>query len=181
MIILARIAAIGFAALTTLSVVPRHAADPAPDDYPAGAALFARHCASCHTLGDGARMGPDLAGVTLRRPSAWLLRWIDSPSAVVKTDTAAAALVRQWGGWVMPDLDLTGAEILDIVDFLTAVDAGEVGEDELASIAPMTCPMGAMSGSGPHQHGPGGHGAGHGAGPGAGQGAGPGPGHACRH
>lgn len=195
MIISARLAAVGLAALTAaLSVVPRPAAEPVSDDYPAGAALFARHCASCHTLGDGARMGPDLAGVTLRRPSAWLLRWIDSPSTVATTDTVAAALVREWGGWLMPDIELTGSEILDIVDFLTAVDAGEVGADELAASTTMTCPMRAVAGFGGQPYGPRGqgageqgagpcaaHGAGHGSGHGARPGMGPGAGHGCRH
>ena len=33
---------------------------------------FRNHCTACHTIGGGDRIGPDLAGVTKKRPRAWL-------------------------------------------------------------------------------------------------------------
>lgn len=154
MIALARLAAAGLAAAAALSLAPRPADTAAPDDYPAGAALFARHCAACHTLGGGAAMGPDLQGVTLRRSNAWLLAWIDDPAAVVRSDSTAARLVNQWGGWVMPGIELTGPQILDIVDFLTAADAGEVGDEGLARVeAARSAAPAAHCGRGPGHRG----------------------------
>ncbi|MDP2702657.1 MAG: c-type cytochrome [Candidatus Rokubacteria bacterium] len=41
-----------------------------------GQALFHEECVACHTIGQGDRVGPDLAGVTARRDRAWLEAWI---------------------------------------------------------------------------------------------------------
>lgn len=41
-----------------------------------GQALFQEKCVACHTIGQGDRVGPDLAGVTARRSHAWLEAWI---------------------------------------------------------------------------------------------------------
>jgi protein SCO1/2 len=41
--------------------------------------MFESRCTSCHTVGGGGRMGPDLAGVTERRDAAWLKRYLKEP------------------------------------------------------------------------------------------------------
>ena len=41
-----------------------------------GQQLFVRYCQSCHTIGAGNLIGPDLQGVTTRRDRAWLERFI---------------------------------------------------------------------------------------------------------
>jgi hypothetical protein len=43
--------------------------------------LFSRQCSSCHTIGKGDLVGPDLNGVTGRRDRAWLARFIRSSRA----------------------------------------------------------------------------------------------------
>ncbi len=55
-----------------------------PDLARQGAALIeARNCLACHQLGaNGGLVGPALDQVTLRRPEAWLRRWLSNPSAV---------------------------------------------------------------------------------------------------
>lgn len=59
--------------------------EPAP-------ALIERHaCRSCHVIGaSGARVGPDLNQVGVRRSGDWLRRWLAEPSAV-KADTMMPA------------------------------------------------------------------------------------------
>ena len=158
-------------AVTPLIAAPGPVSTPTDDAATPGAELFARHCAVCHTIGGGPAMGPDLAGVTTRRSSEWLLRWIDDPAGQARTDSTARSLVAAWGGWVMPSLELTGPEIIDLVDFLTQVDAGAIDQEALSrattSVCPMgggVCPMCRGGGAGP---GPGGGGHGHGHGHGA--------------
>lgn len=59
--------------------------DPGPvRPLSAGALLFQRRCAVCHSDRLGDRVGwegPDLAGVTKRRPAAWLEKWLRTPHA----------------------------------------------------------------------------------------------------
>ncbi|HST79735.1 MAG TPA: SCO family protein, partial [Verrucomicrobiae bacterium] len=48
-----------------------------------GRYLFARHCAACHTIGHGDKIGPDLEGVADVRDPAWLARQIATPDEVL--------------------------------------------------------------------------------------------------
>lgn len=71
-----------FAAGLISAWTPAWANDPALARQ--GAALVeARNCLACHRLGaKGGLVGPALDQVTLRRPEAWLRRWLSNPSAV---------------------------------------------------------------------------------------------------
>src|SRR5262245_48820540 len=59
--------------------------------------LFARQCSSCHTIGKGDLVGPDLKGVTTRRDREWLLRFIRSSREVIESgDTTASTLFERY-------------------------------------------------------------------------------------
>ncbi|MCP5115571.1 MAG: cytochrome c, partial [bacterium] len=47
-----------------------------------GHELFEAKCTSCHTIGGGPLVGPDLEGVTSRREPDWLARWLSEPDAM---------------------------------------------------------------------------------------------------
>ncbi len=47
-----------------------------------GQYIFATHCAACHTVGHGVKIGPDLQGVTNTRDRAWLLHFIQKPDQI---------------------------------------------------------------------------------------------------
>jgi mono/diheme cytochrome c family protein len=47
---------------------------PDPGQY-----IFATHCAACHSIGQGDKIGPDLLGVTSIRDRTWLRRFIATP------------------------------------------------------------------------------------------------------
>lgn len=72
--------------------------------------LFARKCASCHTVGKGDRVGPDLKGAVDRRGRPWVERFVATPSAMLDTDPQARELLARFGGVRMPDLGLSAAE-----------------------------------------------------------------------
>lgn len=62
-----------------------------------GRLLFARTCASCHTLfGEGAKIGPDLTGSQRTNPEYLLTKLID-PSAVVARDYQMTIITTQSG------------------------------------------------------------------------------------
>src|SRR3954468_22335858 len=41
-----------------------------------GKLAFESKCLACHSIGQGRKLGPDLAGVTQRRNKAWLAKWL---------------------------------------------------------------------------------------------------------
>jgi len=92
----------------------------------AGQQLFQEKCAACHTVGKGNLVGPDLKGVTARRPREWLEQWIAAPDAMLaKKDPVAISLLHQFHDVPMPNPGLSTSDITAILAYLeTAVLAG---------------------------------------------------------
>lgn len=89
----------------------------------AGAWYFRRNCSACHHLGEGAIIGPDLAGVTRRRPIHWIAAMIRNPDSMLVADTVAAALLAQYQV-PMANRQLDHPRILALLEFLRRADAG---------------------------------------------------------
>ncbi len=84
-----------------------------------GQALFVKACSSCHTIGQGDHVGPDLQGVTSRRDRAWLSQFLQSPNVMrAKKDPIAVALSARFPGVVMPNLGLSEADVGDLLAYL---------------------------------------------------------------
>ncbi|MBI2854608.1 MAG: cytochrome c [Chloroflexi bacterium] len=85
----------------------------------AGASAFAQKCASCHTVGYGRKVGPDLQGVTQKRDREWLVRFIVSPDQVIASgDPIAKQLLAEYA-IPMPNLGVspeTAREVLAYLD-----------------------------------------------------------------
>lgn len=84
--------------------------------------IFARRCTGCHTYGRGAKVGPDLKGVTERRGRAWLLTFIRSSSRMIQArDPVALRLFKSFKRERMPDWsDLSPQQIAAILDYFAA-------------------------------------------------------------
>jgi len=94
-------------------------AQASPVLVPNGQRLFQSKCSACHTLGQGDKVGPDLAGVTARRNRAWLTRYISEPEALLAAgDPTATVLFQQYKQIRMPNLKLGSSDIADLVSFL---------------------------------------------------------------
>jgi protein SCO1/2 len=90
-----------------------------------GRYLFTRHCAACHTIGHGDKIGPDLLGVTNVRDSKWLVKQIATPEKILEEkDPIATALFKKYKKVQMPNLRLEDNEVTQIIDFLTAQTDG---------------------------------------------------------
>jgi cytochrome c2 len=88
--------------------------------------FFRQNCSACHTIGGGHIIGPDLQGVTKRKDRAWLVKFLQSPKAMIDSgDPYAAQLVQDAPGhMVMPTVagmspDLASA-LLDYIEGGTA-------------------------------------------------------------
>ena len=81
--------------------------------------LFESRCGACHTIGNGDRVGPDLAGVTARRDRAWLSRYLAEPDRMrAEGDPIATALFAKYNNVPMPNLRLSGIEIAALLSYL---------------------------------------------------------------
>jgi cytochrome oxidase Cu insertion factor (SCO1/SenC/PrrC family)/mono/diheme cytochrome c family protein len=89
------------------------------DHLQPGQAMFKKICAPCHTIGVGDRVGPDLRGVTERRPQAWLTRFIRTPDQVLaENDSVALTLAAKFPGVRMPNLRLSETDAADLVSYI---------------------------------------------------------------
>lgn len=84
-----------------------------------GETIFKTLCAACHTVGGGALVGPDLAGVTERRPREWLLRWIQEPDRMLAAgDPTAQQLLAEFHNVPMPNLGIDASKAAALLAFL---------------------------------------------------------------
>jgi len=84
-----------------------------------GARLFTQRCATCHSVGEGDRVGPDLHGVLERREEAWVTHFLKSPGALIDAgDPVANELLKKFNGVRMPDQPLSDEERAHLFAFL---------------------------------------------------------------
>lgn len=84
------------------------------------ATVFRQSCASCHTIGGGRLVGPDLKHVAARKDEAWLIHFVVNPKAVLDAgDPYALKLKEEAQGAVMPPIAgvdrETAKALLDLV------------------------------------------------------------------
>lgn len=68
-------------------------------------------CEGCHTIGDGRLSGPDLQGVTQRRQTEWLKRFMAETDEMLDTDPLAQRMLQLYNYQRMPQIDLRDGEI----------------------------------------------------------------------
>lgn len=87
-----------------------------------GKTIFGQSCSTCHTVGRGKLVGPDLEGVTTRREEPWLRVQIKSPSVHrTQNDLIARSNFEKYG-IRMPDLGLTDQQVEAIIAYLKTAE-----------------------------------------------------------
>jgi len=94
-----------------------------PELAQASKELFVVKCSSCHSVGGGDRVGPDLKDATTRRQEDWVRRMINAPSRMLDSDPDARALVSKYKGVRMPDLGLTAEQVDAMVTLIAFCSA----------------------------------------------------------
>jgi len=124
------------ALLVTAAVQPSEAA-ASDQQVQQGQLLFQERCIACHTIGQGDRVGPDLAGVTSRRDHAWLDRWISAPDRMLAAgDPTAKALLEKYRGVPMPNPGFTPDQVVAVVAYLASAPGGAPGAQVAAAPLP---------------------------------------------
>jgi protein SCO1 len=102
----------------------------------AGVLLFQSRCSACHTIGQGDRVGPDLAGVTTRRERAWLARYLAVPDQMLaEGDPIALALFAQYKNVPMPNLRLSETDVAALLAYLEAQNTARQGTERQEPLA----------------------------------------------
>jgi nitrite reductase (NO-forming) len=100
---------------------------PTEPDAVQGKLAFESKCLACHSVGQGKKLGPDVAGVTKRRTDEWLARWLKSPEKMLQTDAAAKAMLKEYNNIPMPNQSLTDTEIRQYLKYFHWIDAQPAG------------------------------------------------------
>lgn len=98
--------------------------------------LFNSFCATCHTIGKGKLIGPDLLDVHTRRSDAWLVEFITSSQAMIdKGDADAVALYNENNKTVMPNAPYSAVEIKSIIEYIKTKSPGYVAQVDVSKPA----------------------------------------------
>lgn len=109
-----RMALIFILLVATIIFIPEYSYSQSP-----GESIFTRTCQVCHTIGKGRLVGPDLLDIENRRTEDWIIGFVKSSQGLVNSDDQdAITLFNEYNKIVMPDQDLSGAEIKDVLLFI---------------------------------------------------------------
>jgi mono/diheme cytochrome c family protein len=75
-------------------------------------------CYMCHRIGDGRAAGPDLFGVTERRPIEWLTKFLKDTDDMLNSDDVAKALLAEFHHQRMPNIPMTDQQIQGLIHYL---------------------------------------------------------------
>jgi len=107
--------------------MPSVEATPSDPEATRGKLAFESKCLACHSIGQGRKLGPDLAGVTKHRSADWLTRWLKDPAKMLQTDEHAKAMLKESGNVPMPNQNLSDAEIREFIKYFQWYDAQPKG------------------------------------------------------
>jgi len=96
--------------------------DPALADL--GAELVRTRCSACHAVTGQMRLGPNLAGVTLRRSLPWIRSMMLRPDSMTRADPYARALRDAYGVQMKVPGTFGPTHARAVIEFLRRVDAG---------------------------------------------------------
>jgi cytochrome c2 len=100
-----------------VSVNPDFTVDERKADV--GHDLFgSKGCMGCHSIGHGRLAGPDLFAVTEVRTIDWLTAFLKDTSKMLNTDPIAQALLKEFHGNRMPNIQLTDQDIEALIHYL---------------------------------------------------------------
>lgn len=99
-----------------------------------GEYLFGSRCSACHTIGQGEKIGPDLAGVTGRRERGWLARYVQQPDRMLaEKDPIATELYEKYKNARMPNVSLGAADVQAVLSYLESRDTASLKKESAAA------------------------------------------------
>lgn len=87
-----------------------------------GEEIFEGYCTSCHSIGGGTVVGPDLDGITDRRSEEWLVKWIQNSPALIASGDKEAVEVSAFSPSVMPPQPLDADQVKTLLSYIEAYE-----------------------------------------------------------
>ncbi|WMJ73656.1 cytochrome c [Cytophagaceae bacterium ABcell3] len=105
-------------------------------DLANGQKIFDTRCKSCHKIGGGDFVGPDLKDVHTNRKEEWLIQFIQSPASLIEAgDEEAVALYEKFNKVMMPDhKDLDDESVKDLIAYIGDKSAPAKEETKEATV-----------------------------------------------
>jgi len=108
----------------------------AQSEVEAGEKLFKSYCASCHSPGNNALVGPGLAGVYDKYERDWLYKWIKNSQSLIEAgDAQAVAVYEQYNKVLMPAQPVNNEEIDQILAYIKDYNENAPVEETAATAA----------------------------------------------
>ncbi len=108
-----------------------------------GKALFDTKCKSCHNIGGGKLVGPDLKGINAKHSQEWLINFTKNSTALIASgDKAAKAIFDEFGKMPMMAFDMPDADITAIFTHVKSLSSANTTEKKKNIIAPPPAPTG---------------------------------------
>lgn len=108
------------------------AASPRLQSSSEGQDIFEQKCVSCHSIGGGVLVGPDLEGVLDRRDRDWVIKFISAPDQILAAgDPIATEMLAEFNNIPMPNLGLTETDVEALLMF---IEGGESAAQAAASL-----------------------------------------------
>jgi len=105
-------------------------------DVEEGGKIFLDTCTTCHTIGGGNLIGPDLSGVVDKRDPAWLSRWLQQPEQMLaEKDPLAIQLLNQFGGVAMKNQNIDQAAAESLIAYIKS-ESAEAGAAKVVPASP---------------------------------------------
>jgi len=105
---------------------------------------FTKNCSTCHTIGGGDKIGPDLAGISERRDEKWLIKYIQYPIGMMqgdeeepgyeKADPIAAALWETYKPNMMAEQDLEEDQIKKLIAYIKTQSKGKKAKGKIVEL-----------------------------------------------
>jgi len=107
-----------------------------PPKVDGGEYLFRSRCATCHTIGKGDGIGPDLANVTRRRDRSWVSRYIIEPDKMLEErDSVAVELFAKYKNVRMPNLSLGAGDVAVLLSHIEKASVASSPPARKASVS----------------------------------------------
>lgn len=94
-----------------------------------------KNCSACHSIGEGDKIGPDMAGVSKRRTKEWLVKFIQYPSGMIegdpeelgyeKPDPIAQKLYELYKPQIMGEQELDEEQIAQLLKYIKKESQGK--------------------------------------------------------
>jgi mono/diheme cytochrome c family protein len=101
-----------------------------------GEETFKKTCSACHTVGGGKLVGPDLKGVNSKRKEDWIIKFVKASQSFIKSGDADAQAIFDQYKVVMPDQNLSDADIKSVIAYIASKSPAEAVAADSAAAPP---------------------------------------------